>query len=56
MSAEEQGENQMASAAPTIVFDFISNAVVTAGTGTEADRQVQDFLKQQQTQATTARP
>ena len=45
-------------AAPTIVFDFINKAVVTAGTSAESARQVQDFLKHQQLQAgtTPARP
>jgi hypothetical protein len=44
----------MASPAPIIVFDFIKKAVVTAGAGADSDRQVQEFLKQQMSQAPIA--
>lgn len=43
-------------AAPTIVFDFVNKAVVTAGVDAESDRKVQDFLKQQTTQAASPPP
>jgi hypothetical protein len=39
--------------APMIVFDFINKAVITAGVDSEADRKVQDFLKQQTAQSAT---
>jgi siroheme synthase (precorrin-2 oxidase/ferrochelatase) len=41
-------------AAPTIIFDFISKTVITAGSGADADRRVQDFIKQQAAQQVAA--
>jgi hypothetical protein len=38
----------------TVLFDFISNTVVTAGTTPDADRRYQEFVKQQREQAETA--
>ena len=39
---------------PTIIFDFINKAIITAGVNADADKKVQDFVAQQAKAAATA--